>query len=835
LISDPRDKETSLLRGLTLVTGAGVWSLGILLGSLDLFPPLAALGAVGWMLLLTILLWHRRQGRLLALLGLVLCLGMWRYEMAAPENDPQALLFFADSTPVRIQGTVVEMPRSSGQTRTLIVEATRIQRDKTNRWEDVHGRLEVQTARLGATLEDIYGINYGAFLELHGKLQPPSAHRPRTILANMTFPAITMKGDAGSPLIALLYHFRVRLAEIIEQALPQPAAAVLTGIVLGLNTEGLQPLSPAFKTTSTTHLLVTSGSNITLLAALVTASTRWLSRSRPDLLPAEKRWNWRSLLVTMLTIVCISAYTVLSGAGIPAIRAGLMGVLVAIAPRLGRRYHVYTALALTLILLSVLDPLVLWDISFQLSYLSMVGILLITPFLTRAFRLLERLPAGSVITENVAVTLAAQIAMLPIFAVDFQQVSLIAPFANILAIPSVELLLPLGLFLCLCGLLFAPLALLCGWVAWPLLWYLITTVTWCAQVPGASIHVEGLDNSIIWGYYGILALILYGLIRVNPRWLSTDHKQDTPSGGFSLQLWRRIYSGAALLILVITGSHALFFHPPNDITITFLSVGPPHSSPQGQAILIRTSEKTVLIDGGPDTISLAQTLDHRLPSWQRSLDLVLLTCPRNEHLGGLQDIVERYTIGMVIDGGTLHPGTTYTRWRRTIRERNLQYTAVSKGATISLGDMATLQVLWPTTRLHKGNNEARDNGLIVQLVAPGLRVLLLGAGAQSAYALAGLLAQHSAQTLHSDIVQMIGETAKPVLDELTGVLRKANPTMLVVTPTTQRKTGPEPTSTTTMYMGINLPQEHIISTAQNGTIEIASNAQSWRLYRTDDA
>ena len=77
-------------------------------------------------------------------------------------------------------------------------------------------------------------------------------------------------------------------------------------------------------------------------------------------------------------------------------------------------------------------------------------------------------------------------------------------------------------------------------------------------------------------------------------------------------------------------------------------------------MLIRTADgKTALIDGGLDATSLSQQLDSRLPPWQRSLDMVILTDPRTDHLTGLQDIVSRYQIGTVMDAGMLHPNSGY--------------------------------------------------------------------------------------------------------------------------------------------------------------------------------
>jgi beta-lactamase superfamily II metal-dependent hydrolase len=277
-----------------------------------------------------------------------------------------------------------------------------------------------------------------------------------------------------------------------------------------------------------------------------------------------------------------------------------------------------------------------------------------------------------------------------------------------------------------------------------------------------------------------------------------------------------------------TGINILITQPNGLLTVTFLSVGPANQPPQGEAILVRTPEgKTMLIDGGMDAASLSQALDSQLPPWQRSLDIVLLTCPRQDHLVGLQDVVTRYAIGDVIDAGMLHPNTTYALWRRTISERNLRYTQVVQGDTISLGGATKLQVLWPTSPLHSGSNEVRDNGLIIQLIAPRLRMLLLGASAQSDYALAGLIDNADANALQSDIVQIVGEAGKPLSQTLVGVLQRAHPSLLIVSPAelgaAQRKARSSP--------GIVLPRVmaavQTFQTAQDGTLEVTSDGLSW--------
>jgi len=228
-----------------------------------------------------------------------------------------------------------------------------------------------------------------------------------------------------------------------------------------------------------------------------------------------------------------------------------------------------------------------------------------------------------------------------------------------------------------------------------------------------------------------------------------------------------------------------------------------------------------------DAASLSQALDSQLPSWQRSLDIVLLTCPRQDHLAGLQDIVTRYAIGEVIDAGMLHPNTTYTHWRRTISERNLHYTQVVQGDTISLGAATKLQVLWPTSPLHSGGNEVRDNGLIIQLRAPGLRMLLLGASAQSDYALAGLADSRDANALQSDIVQIVGEAGKPIPQAVVDVLQRVHPSLLVVTPAEMSAAQRKAHASSAIVLPGIIGATRTVQTAQDGTLTVTGNGLGW--------
>jgi ComEC/Rec2-related protein len=766
-----------------------------------------------------------------------LLLGAWRYSSSSFINDPQALSTSIGAS-LTVRGIVSDEPKLYGKNHLLSVSANSISLDKGTTWRDAHGQLTVQAP--GTAIEDPYGANYGSVVAVQGKLLAPLPHSSPGMLANMFFPRIQVIDTAGNPVLATLYSWRITLSNIIEQVLPQPEAALLVAILLGLRTPALHPLTSAFSATGTVHLIVSSGFKVTLLAGLVASSTRWLYSTRIEqgkLLPAQKRGGWRRWLSTILIVVSIMAYTILNGAGAAAIRAGITGVLLVIAPRIGRTYNIYTSLAFTALLMSLGDPFVLWDSGFQLSFIGTLGIVLFTPFFQRLLLPMARLPLGHILGETLAVTLAVQVATLPILALDFQQFSLIAPLTNVLTVPLLGTLIMLGVLICGTGLVLLPLATLIGWVALPLLQYVISSVQWSASLPLAAIPTNIVNGGMAWCYYVLLTLIGSFALRKWPiSAISTEHtvKQNLLPG-LSRRTWQLIQLGLALLVIITTGMTTLVSRANADLTFTFLSVAS-KGQPQGEAILVHTPDgKTLLIDGGLDASSLAQELDSRLPSWQRSLDAVLLTTPRQDHLVGLLDIVQRYEIGEIIDAGMLHPNTTYARWRRTISERNIRYLAVNQGTEIRIGRFISLQVLWPVSPLHKGSNEVRDNGLILRIVTPTLRLLLLGASAQSTYALSGLLDTVDTTYLQAEIVQMIEETSVPFLRELDSVLQNANPALLLMTPAAFSKKQKISTPSTNRTPISSPAQERnwqnipTIRTAQIGTVQVSVNQQGWSI------
>ena len=138
---------------------------------------------------------------------------------------------------------------------------------------------------------------------------------------------------------------------------------------------------------------------------------------------------------------------------------------------------------------------VIYDAGFQLTVLATLGLPLFVSPIQRALAApVQRIPGAVIVAELLAVTIAAQLATLPVLAVTFHQISLIAPLANLLTVPLLAPLLVVGAALATIGLTVAfaqPLllgaTLTLGWIAWPLLWYVNRAIEASAAAPFAAL------------------------------------------------------------------------------------------------------------------------------------------------------------------------------------------------------------------------------------------------------------------------------------------------------------------------------------------------------------
>ncbi|HEU4758565.1 MAG TPA: ComEC/Rec2 family competence protein, partial [Dehalococcoidia bacterium] len=303
-----------------------------------------------------------------------------------------------------------------------------------------------------------------------------------------------------SPLRAALFDVRARLSGGLSDALPEPEASLAAGVLLGARADIPQSLKDDMNATGTSHLVAVSGQNVALIAGLLLAVLAWLVGRRP---------------AAWLSLAGIAGYAVLVGGQPSVLRAAVMGGLYVVAAALGRQSSGAIGLALAGAAMTALEPQLARDVSFQLSFAATLGLITMTPLLRdRIQAALGRWPAAADFplarpaVEMLAVTLAAIAFTLPITAVNFHRVSLVAPLANLFAVPAFLAVALSAAPTAVIAAVFPAAGHYLAWLAWPAAAYMVAAVRLFAGVPVASIELRGVGAGHAVAYY---ALLLGGL------------------------------------------------------------------------------------------------------------------------------------------------------------------------------------------------------------------------------------------------------------------------------------------------------------------------------------
>jgi competence protein ComEC len=195
-----------------------------------------------------------------------------------------------------------------------------------------------------------------------------------------------------------------------------------------------------FRTTGIVHIVVLSGANVTLIAVFLLNIFSRISR----------RFGF------IIGSVGILAFAIMTGGGTTTLRASIMALLAVGTQWFGREYDITRALAIAGFIMIAFNPLtLLYDISFQLSFLATIGLVYIGPLIEPFIRWM---PKQFELRSNFLATIATQIFVLPLLMYSTGQVSIISIIVNLLALPFIPYAMLFGFLSSLAGFLFAPLA-----------------------------------------------------------------------------------------------------------------------------------------------------------------------------------------------------------------------------------------------------------------------------------------------------------------------------------------------------------------------------------------
>lgn len=301
--------------------------------------------------------------------------------------------------------------------------------------------------------------HYGDLLELTGKItKSPSG---KTMLG---FPEITLIAEnRGNNFKAVLFKIKNSLVDNIQRVLPPDKSALASGILLGERAEFSEDLKDAMQKSGTTHIVALSGYNVAIISNLLFGYMLYIFSRR------------MSFYISVLMII---AFVLMTGAEPSVVRAAFMGVIILVAEQSSRVYSFRNAITITAFTMLVFNPtLLVFDVGFEFSFLALLGLIYIEPFIRKALvsrlrdkdKWNERFNKG--IWKSAFQTFSAQIAVAPVALYVFGYVSPWALFANVLILQFIPLTMLLAFITAISGFISHTLSMVVSWASGILLGY----------------------------------------------------------------------------------------------------------------------------------------------------------------------------------------------------------------------------------------------------------------------------------------------------------------------------------------------------------------------------
>jgi competence protein ComEC len=392
------------------------------------------------------------------------CIGGTCYQHASFLPSQNELFKYLSSEPISLIGIVDSDPIKSSDFITAMVKTESISIDD----KDI-----AVVGDLSIVLPASFGIHYGDRLQISGKLSKTyqndiqlkkSYLAQKKVFLQMGFPEIkVLSYNNGNRIIKSIYKFRKQAHSIIFDFIPFPESAILSGILLGIETDIPDYLWDSYQATGTVHIIAISGFNITIISYLIFC-----------IIQSIFGWSW----ALPITIGTVFLYTFFVGADPPVVRAAIMGVISLTGRQIGRRsISIYTLILAAAIML-LTNPFLLWSVSFQLSFLATLALIIIVdPVETwikskcEIFLSQSKVQMVSPILSLFISTLVVVVVVFPVLYKIDPEISTVSLLANFLIAPVQPAIMIFGGLAVFSGFFITPNINIFGMIVWPLIYF----------------------------------------------------------------------------------------------------------------------------------------------------------------------------------------------------------------------------------------------------------------------------------------------------------------------------------------------------------------------------
>lgn len=420
-----------------------------------------------------------------------------------------------------------------------------------------------------------FKLKYGDKIEFYLEYEKPSTARnymgfdySNYLKTKKIFGTVNLKEedveiishDNSNIILRKIYELRNLMKTKIEKLLPKETSGLCLGMLIG-ETSGIEEnMQENFRDSNLSHILAVSGANVSYIIVSITY--------------IFNKMCLRKRLSKIISIILLILFMLLTGCTSSVNRACIMAILMLIAELLYRKSDVYNNLAISALILLIINPYSLLDIGFQLSYMGTIGIVFLHDKIGSFIKINNKIV--KYFFEMIVVTTCANLAIIPIMMFHFNTISLTFYFSNIIVGPILGIVVIIGFIMFFISLIFTPISSLIAIVLNLMLKFIIKIAEITANMPFSKITIITPSFFFIIVWYLIIISISY-----KQKVKIFYHKNN--------KLIKKIVACILIIVLIVN----LIIKVDKKLKIHFVDVG------QGDACLIITPlNKKILIDGG---------------------------------------------------------------------------------------------------------------------------------------------------------------------------------------------------------------------------------------------
>lgn len=420
-----------------------------------------------------------------------------------------------------------------------------------------------------------FKLKYGDKIEFYLEYEKPSTARnymgfdySNYLKTKRIFGTVNLKEedveiishDNSNIILRKIYELRNLMKTKIEKLLPKETSGLCLGMLIG-ETSGIEEnMQEDFRDSNLSHILAVSGANVSYIIVSITY--------------IFNKMCLRKRLSKIISIILLILFMLLTGCTSSVNRACIMAILMLIAELLYRKSDVYNNLAISALILLIINPYSLLDIGFQLSYMGTIGIVFLHDKIGSFIKINNKIV--KYFFEMIVVTTCANLAIIPIMMFHFNTISLTFYFSNIIVGPILGIVVIIGFIMFFISLIFTPISSLIAIVLNLMLKFIIKIAEITANMPFSKITIITPSFFFIIVWYLIIISISY------KQKVKIFYNKNN-------KLIKKIVACILIIVLIVN----LVIKVDKKLKIHFVDVG------QGDACLIITPlNKKILIDGG---------------------------------------------------------------------------------------------------------------------------------------------------------------------------------------------------------------------------------------------